>query len=258
MTSSPAVIALIPARAGSKRVVGKNTRALAGHPLVAYTIAAALESRVFQAVVVSTDSPETAAVARHYGAEVPFLRPPAFAMDLSPDIDWVRHTLATLREAGRSFEAFSILRPTSPFRGAGAVRRAWTQFLGEEGIDSVRAVERCKQHPGKMWVVDGRRIRPLLSGGPANPPWHSMAYQALAPVYVQNASLEIAWTRVPLEQGTIAGTVIAPFFTEGYEGVDLNDERDWWYAEHLLANGNAALPAITVQPLASQSTPTPF
>ena len=82
MTSSPTVIALIPARAGSKRVVGKNTRALAGHPLVAYTIAAALESKVFQAVVVSTDSPETAAVARHYGAEVPFLRPIVVAMDL--------------------------------------------------------------------------------------------------------------------------------------------------------------------------------
>jgi CMP-N,N'-diacetyllegionaminic acid synthase len=72
-------------------------------------------------------------------------------------------------------------------------------------------------------------------------------------VYIQNASLEIAWTRVPLEQGTIAGTVIAPFFTEGREGVDLNDSHDWWYAEHLIASGEAVLPAVkipapTVQP----------
>lgn len=257
MTRSPSVIALVPARAGSKRLAGKNTRALAGHPLLAYTVTAALDSRVFQTVVVSTESAETAAIAQHYGAEVPLLRPAEFAADLSPDIDWVRHMLAALGSAGRSFDAFSILRPTSPFRGAATIRRGWTQFQGEERIDSMRAVEPCKQHPGKMWVIENRHLRPVLSGGPANPPWHSMAYQALAPVYIQNASLEIAWTRVPLEQGTIAGTTIAPFFTEGYEGVDLNDPRDWRYAEHLVASGEAALPAIGVSAPATPPTPTP-
>lgn len=244
---TPAV-ALIPARSGSKRLAGKNIRPLAGHPLLAYTVTAAVESGVFSAAIVSTDSSETAAIARHYGAEVPFLRPVELADDLSPDIEWVRYTLLELRSQGRSFEAFSILRPTSPFRGAVAIRRAWAQFLREDGIDSLRAIERCKQHPGKMWVVDGDRLRPLQSGGPANPPWHSMAYQALPPVYVQNASLELAWTRVPLEQGTIAGTIVAPFFTEGHEGVDLNDERDWWFAEHLISTGAARLPDPRVQP----------
>ncbi len=258
MTRSPSFIALVPARAGSKRLAGKNTRPLAGHPLLAYTIAAALESGVFQTVLVSTDSAETAGIARHYGAEVPFLRPADFAADLSPDIDWVRHTLVTLRGTGRSFDAFSILRPTSPFRGAGAIRRAWAQFKGEEEIDSIRAVERCKQHPGKMWVLEDQRMRPLLSGGPAKPPWHSMAYQALPPVYIQNASLEMAWSRVLFEQDTISGVSVAPFFTEGYEGVDLNDSRDWWYAEHLVASGAAALPTITVPAHAAQPTSIPF
>ncbi|MEA2723518.1 MAG: CMP-N,N-diacetyllegionaminic acid synthase [Gemmatimonadales bacterium] len=256
MTRSPSVIALIPARAGSKRLAGKNVRPLAGHPLLAYTISAALESRVFQTVMVSTESASTAAIARHYGAEVPFLRPAEFAADLSPDIDWVSHALTALRGAGREFDVFSILRPTSPFRGSGTIRRAWSQFKDEEGIDSIRAVESCKQHPGKMWIVENRRMRPLLSGGPLNPPWHSMAYQALTPVYVQNASLEMAWTRVPLEQRTIAGTVIAPFFTEGREGVDLNDSRDWWYAEHLIASGDATLPSITIPAPTLQPTPT--
>jgi CMP-N,N'-diacetyllegionaminic acid synthase len=249
--TSPSAVALIPARAGSKRVVGKNTRLLAGHPLVAYTIGAAVESGVFRGVVVSTESPATAAIARHYGAEVPFLRPAEFAGDLSPDIEWVRHTLSELRSAGRSFDCFSILRPTSPFRGAETIRRAWAQFLREHEIDSLRAVERCRQHPGKMWVIDGGRMRPLLPGGPVNPPWHSMAYQALPPVFVQNASLELAWTRVPFEQGTIAGTTIAPFLTEGYEGVDLNEPRDWWYAEFLISTGAARLPALTVPPFAA-------
>jgi CMP-N-acetylneuraminic acid synthetase len=258
VTLAPSVIALVPARAGSKRLAGKNTRPLAGHPLLAYTIAAALESGVFSAVVVSTESSETADIARYYGAEVPFLRPTEFASDLSPDIEWVRHALVALRDGGRSFSAFSILRPTSPFRGAGTIRRAWTQFKGEEGIDSMRAVERCKQHPGKMWVIEGRRMRPLLGGGPADPPWHSMAYQALAPVYIQNASMEMAWTKVPFEQGTISGAIVAPFFTEGYEGVDLNDARDWWYAEHLVASGDAALPKISVPAHTSQPTSASF
>jgi hypothetical protein len=89
MTPDPIAVALIPARQGSKRVPGKNVRLLNGHPMLAYTIAPALESGVFDAVVVSTDSEETAAIAREYGAEVPFLRPAAFATDTSPDIEWV-------------------------------------------------------------------------------------------------------------------------------------------------------------------------
>ena len=84
----PSSVAFIPARQGSKRVPGKNVRPLDGHPLLAYTIAAALESGVFGSVIVSTDSEEVAAIARHYGAEVPFLRPAVFAGDMSPDIEW--------------------------------------------------------------------------------------------------------------------------------------------------------------------------
>ena len=252
--SSLTTVALIPARAGSKRLAGKNVRPLAGHPLLAYSIAAARDSGIFSTVVVSTDSEPIAEIARHYGAEVPFLRPREMAGDLSPDIEWVRHALEQLRAEGREFHCFSILRPTSPFRSAATVRRAWSRFDGRPEIDSLRAVELCRQHPGKMWRVEGDRLVPLLAGGPARPPWHSMAYQALPQVFVQNASLEIAWTRVPLEDGTIAGTRIVPFFTEGYEGTDLNDERDWLYAEQLVASGAATLPTITQAPLTPQTT----
>jgi CMP-N-acetylneuraminic acid synthetase len=246
-------VALVPARAGSKRLQGKNVRPLAGHPLIAYTITAALDSGVFEAVIVSTDSADIAAIARHYGAEVPQLRPAELAGDLSPDIGWVRHTLSYLRDEGRAYECFSILRPTSPFRTGATIRRAWECFGGQRNIDSLRAVERCKQHPGKMWRRLGDRIVPLLDGGPVDPPWHSMAYQSLPEVLVQNASLEIAWSRVPLEDGSIAGTRIIPFFTEGYEGVDLNDLKDWWYAEHIAASGQAALQPVTRAPYQSLS-----
>lgn len=244
----PSVIALIPARAGSKRMPGKNIRLLAGHPLIAYTIAAAGESGIFSAIVVSTDSEKIAAIARNYGAEVPFLRPAEFAGDLSPDIEFVEYSLKQLRDQGRQYDCFTILRPTSPFRQPETIRRGWQEFLAEESVDSLRAVELCKQHPGKMWVIRGKRMVPLLPLSPPGQPWHSSQYQSLPEVYVQNASLEITWTRVVFQGRTIAGNTLVPFLTEGLEGFDLNDEDDWIVAEHLIATGEAKLPRIGKPP----------
>jgi CMP-N,N'-diacetyllegionaminic acid synthase len=248
----PRCVALIPARQGSKRVPGKNVRLLNGHPLLAYTIVPALESGVFDAVMVSTDSEEVAAIARHYGAEVPFLRPGALAGDTSPDIEWLEHMLRELRQSDRTWDCFSLLRPTSPFRTAGTMRRAWGCFTAQHGVDSLRAIEKCTQHPGKMWVVRGERMFPLLPFGPAEQPWHSTPYQALPLVYVQNASLEIAWTRVVFERRTIAGEVVVPFITDGHEGFDINDPQDWMLAERLLAEGTAALPPVTTAAYAGE------
>ena len=241
-------VALVPARQGSKRVPGKNVRPLGGHPMLAYTIAAARASGVFEAVIVSTESEDIARVARHYGAEVPFLRPAAFAGDTSPDIEWVEHTLATLASSGRPYDCFSLLRPTSPFRTAATLRRAMSLFLAQQGVDSLRAVEKCTEHPGKMWVVRGERMFPLLPFGPAEQPWHSTPYQALPLVYVQNASLEIAWTSVVRDRRTIAGDVVVPFITGGHEGFDINDPVDWLMAERFLADGAVTLEPITVAP----------
>jgi CMP-N,N'-diacetyllegionaminic acid synthase len=245
---APRCVALIPARGGSKRVPGKNIRLLAGHPLLAYTIAAALESGIFESVIVSTESPETAEIARYYGAEIPFMRPTEMAADLSPDIEWVSHALGELDRAGRVSESFSLLRPTSPFRRGETIRRAWARFLAGRDADSLRAVELCRQHPGKMWTVEGDRMRPLLRGEETGVPWHSRPYQALPLVYAQNASLEMAWTRTVRETGSIAGHAIVPFFTEGHEGFDVNEPKDWWYAEHLVATGAATLPPVATEP----------
>ncbi len=246
--SKPSAIALIPARSGSKRVKDKNIRDLGGHPVIAYSICAARQSGVFDAVVVCTDSEHYAGIARHYGAEVPFLRPDDISTATSPDIDFVEMALDRLAEAGREFDCFSILRPTSPFRKAATIGRAWAQFLAAEGVDSLRAVEKCRQHPGKRWVVRGRHMMPLLPMSPAEQPWHSSQYAALPEIYVQNASLEIAWTRVVRDGRTIAGNLLIPFFTEGDEGVDINDQEDWWYAQYLIEQGEAVLPDIDRTP----------
>ena len=242
--NQPTIVALIPARSGSKRVPDKNIRPLAGHPLIAYTIAAAQQSEIFADIIVSTDSEKYAEIAGYYGAEIPFLRPAEIAGDRSPDIEWVESTLQHLQKQGRQYDCFSILRPTSPFRLSKTIRRAWKAFLAETGVDSLRAVEKCTQHPGKMWVVRGRRMTPLLPIGPAEQPWHSSQYHSLPEIYVQNASLEIAWSRVVFEERTIAGNVIMPFFTKAYEGFDVNNPYDWQLAEQLVQNGEAKLPTV--------------
>lgn len=248
MTKMPRAVALIPARSGSKRLIDKNIRPLGAHPLIAYSIRSALESGVFSDVLVLTDSDRYAAIARHYGAAIPFLRAAEISGDKSPDIEWVEFTLRTLAERGETFDCFSILRPTSPFRTAETIRRAWALFLEVKGADSLRAVEKCKQHPGKMWVLRGGWALPLLPLAPEEQPWHSSQYAALPEVYVQNASLEIAWTRVVTAGRTIAGNAIVPFLTEGNEGLDVNDELDWRLAEELLAAGKAQLPQVMRTP----------
>lgn len=244
----PNIVALIPARAGSKRIAGKNVRVLNGHPLMAYTIAAARASAIFDDIIVSTDSEVYAEIARHYSASVPFLRPAEFAGDLSPDIEWLDYTLRRLADEGRAFDCFSILRPTSPFRQPETIQRAWREFSTEPGIDSLRAVEKCRQHPGKMWVVRGKRMTPLMPLSPPELPWHSSQYQALPLVYAQNASLEIGWSRVVFQDHSIAGNVLMPFFTMGYEGFDLNQPNDWLLAEILIARGEAQLPMVPQPP----------
>ena len=247
MTSS--AIALVPARSGSERVPGKNVRPLAGHPLLAYAIESALQSGVFDRVVCSTDSEEIADVARWYGADVPFLRPAEYATSTSPDIEWLGFTLERLEER---YDLFAIVRATNPFRGPAAIRRGLQQLLATPEADSLRAVELVKQHPGKMWLLaeDGRTMRPLLDQASLDVAWHAGQYQALPPVYVQSSAFEIAWARVVPETGTREGRVVAPFFTEGYESLNVDDEEDWERAERLAASGAAVLTVVGRSPYA--------
>ena len=237
----PSTVALVPARSGSQRVPGKNVLPLAGHPLIAYSIAGAQEAGIFDAVVVSTDSEEIAGIARRYGAEVPGLRPAEMSTATSYDIEWVLHVMRD-----RSEEIFAILRPTSPFRTAATIRRAYERLveLGDRA-DSIRAIERARQHPGKMWTVDGELMEPLLPQPEGETPLHSRQYQALPKVYAQNSSLELAWSRVlddPVP--TISGHRVAPFFTEGAEGFSIDYPEDVELAERMLARGDARLPAV--------------
>ncbi len=241
-------VAFIPARSGSKRIVDKNIELLNGHPLIAYTIQAAIDSKVFDSIICATDSELYAEIAKYYGAEVPFLRSSEISEDKSPDIDWVAWILNELIDKGRSYDIFSILRPTSPFRLPSTIQRAWKAFCEEPDADSLRAVEKCKQHPGKMWIIQGKRMFPLLPFTNNYTPWHSSQYASLPEIYSQDASLEIAKSHIALEQNTIAGESIIPFISEGLEGFDINEPEDWLLAEKYLSKGQVKLPIISKPP----------
>lgn len=254
MADRMTIVALIPARAGSKRIPGKNTRLLAGRPLIAYTIAAAQQSGIFSNIEVCTDDEACIDIAGQYG--VAFARR-ELATDDEPDIWWIQMLMLSCPGTIGAADAFAILRPTNPFRTAATIQRAWAQFQ-ESDCHSLRAVQRVLEHPGKMWqLMSDGRMYPLIgrTWPPLQPeyaarmtsedrPWHSLPTQTLPPVFVQNASLEMARSYVVPAFGTISGTRIAPFRTEGYEGVDLNTEADWQHAESLIASGAAVLPPI--------------
>jgi CMP-N,N'-diacetyllegionaminic acid synthase len=239
----PSGIALIPARSGSERVKDKNVRPLAGHPLLAYAVASARQAEIFDRVVCSTDSGKIAEVAQRYGADVPFFRPAELATSTSPDIEWIRFTLDRLDE---HYDLFAIVRATNPFRGPDVLRRGLDQLLATPEADSIRAVERVKQHPGKMWIVEGKLMRPLLDQSHLEIAWHAGQYQALPEIYVQNSALEIAWTRVVSQTGTREGRVVAPFFTRDHEGFNIDDEDDWERARRLLDADEVGLPDVTL------------
>lgn len=209
--SRPPVLALIPARGGSKSIPRKNLLMLAGKPLVAHSIEQALACRHVTRTVVSTDDEEIAAVARDYGAEVPVMRPAELAQDHSTDLDVFRHMLMALRERdGYTCECVVHLRPTGPVRRVERIDAAIEMMLAHADVDSLRSVTWPVQTPYKMWrVVDGY-LHPLLTlEGIAEP--YCQPRQTLPEVFWQNGYVDIVRPRVVLDRGSMCGERILPF-----------------------------------------------
>ena len=237
-------VALIPARSGSKRIKDKNILKINGHPLLAYTIKVAINCKLFDRIVCVTDSREYAKIAEKYGAEVPLLRPKNISHSKSPDIEWVTWIMKILNQKNK-YDIFSILRPTSPLRTIKTIKSAWNKFTKNKKYDSLRAVEKCKQHPGKMWIVKKNLMKPLLSNNREKIPYHSRQYIDLPEIYVQNASLEIAWTKILNKKNpSIAGNRIIPFVTKEGEGFDINNEEDLILIKEFIKNKKFKLPKI--------------
>ncbi len=236
------VVAFIPARGGSERIPGKNIRMLAGHPLIAYAIMGAKHSGIFDSIYVSTESGTIADVANMYGADILF-RPDEFSRSDSPDIQFVKHLISSLRM--KSDDTFVLLRPTNPFRTTQTIKRAWREWAIGQPSDSVRAVSHVKQHPYKMWKIGEKRwMFPMSYRRIEGTPVHDMPTQELPLILVQNGCIQIARAEVVRTFGDYTGETVLPFYTELYEGFDLNTMDDWILAEALIERGLAKLEPI--------------
>ena len=237
------LIALIPARFGSERIKDKNIINLFGHPLIAYAINAAIKTKIFDKILVSTDSLKYKKIAEKYGAEIPFLRPKKISKSFSSDYEWVNYTLKKLEKNDQKFTHFFILRPTNPLRSHNTICNAWNIFKKNKA-DSLRAVEYVKQHPGKMWLKKGKFIKPLLNFKVKKQPSFNNQIKVLPKILVQNASLEISKTEVLKKYKTITGKKILPFFSPSMEGFDINYPEDLVNLRNKIIKKKIKLPLI--------------
>ncbi|HPS32540.1 MAG TPA: acylneuraminate cytidylyltransferase [Anaerolineaceae bacterium] len=236
MVKQPEVLALIPARGGSKGIPRKNIREFAGAPLIAWSIAAALRAETVTRVIVSTDDEEIAAVAREWGAETPFLRPAELAQDDTADYPVFRQALDWLaaHEDYRP-EVVVQLRPTSPVRPLHLVDDAVRLLLAHPDADCVRGVVPSGQNPYKMWKIDAEsgRMLPLLQvEGLAEP--YNAPRQSLPKTYWQTGHIDAIQVSTILEKGSLTGDEIWPLMIDPRYTVDIDTPADWERYERLL------------------------
>lgn len=209
------ILALIPARGGSKGIPRKNLLLVAGKPLIAYSIEHALQSSRINRVMVSTDDEEIASVSKQYGAEVPFMRPAEYAQDLSPDIDVFVHALHWLRdEEGYTPEMVVHLRPPGPVRRVELIDAAIDVLAKHPKADAVRSVTLARQTPFKMWFITQQGNMVPVARLDDVPDSQSLPRQQLPPVYWQNGYVDVLRPRAVLEKHSMWGDHVLPFIVD--------------------------------------------
>ena len=216
------ILAVIPARGGSKRFPGKNITPLKGKPLIAYSIEYAKESRLIEHIYVSTDSKEISAVSEQFGAEV-MPRSVDLAGDFVPTADVLKDVALKLLQNGVDFDAFVLLQPTNPLRPKGLLNEA-IQIMETGKYDSLVAVTRCYKKLGK--IIDNMFV-----------PWNytfGQRSQDMEPLYYENGLLYIIGKGLLL-QGRIFGDTMYPLVVEHPFGeVDIDTKEDMAYAEYMM------------------------
>jgi len=231
------VLAVIPARGGSKSIPRKNIRSLAGYPLIAYSIAAGLAAETVSRVIVSTDDKEIARIAHKYGGEAPFIRPLSLAMDDTPDLPVFEHVLTWLDEnEGYQPQIIVQLRPTSPFRRTWHIDQAVLRLIECPEADAVRTVCVPFQNPFKMWKIDPEGyLQPLIDI--SVPEAYNLPRQVLPDVYWQTGYVDAVWADTILTKHSMTGDAILPLLIGTEEWIDIDSPDDWRRAERLLESG---------------------
>ncbi len=227
MSGKPHVVAIIPARGGSKGLPGKNVRPLAGKPLIAYSVEAAKRSKLVDRVIVTTDDAEIARVAKAHGAEAPFLRPPELAQDLTPTEPVLQHAVEWLETDGYRVDIVLFLQPTDIFRKQAMIDGVIQALLDDPAVDSAFVAYPTHKN---FWRKNGKgftRLAADLSHGPR---------QTREPLYREDTGLACATRASVIKQGKRIGehVVILPNKDDA-SAIDIHTEFDFWLAERVLA-----------------------
>ena len=233
------ILALIPARGGSKGIPRKNIRSFAGYPLIAWSIAAGLQAHTVNRVIVSTDDDEIASVAREYGAETPFIRPHELAQDHTNDLPVFEHALKWLEDI-ESYKPDIViqLRPTSPIRPKDCVDGATKILIENPEADCVRGVVPAGQNPYKMWHFNGynKAMKPLLEMEGIREPYNAPR-QILPSVYWQTGHIDAIRTATITRKHSLTGSMVYPLVIEPHYTVDIDTLAEWAKYESLVYSG---------------------
>lgn len=231
MINGKRVIAVIPARGGSKGLPGKNVRVLCGKPLIAWSIDKAKTSRYLDSILVSTDSTDIAEIARHHGAYVPFLRPDELAGDHASTYEVIRHALAHCRAVDEEeFHYTVLLEPTSPLREDDDVDRMLEVIDGRaDEFDAIVSVGQVSEHPSIMKRLSGERLEPFYRELP-----QTTRRQDNAPAYFPFGVAYIAKTSALLEENTFYTRRCAAFPIKRYQNYEIDDIYDWLCVESVM------------------------
>ena len=237
------VLAIIPARKGSKGIKDKNIRKLNGHPLISYSVCAAKKIKKINRIICTTDSKKIASIARRYGAETPFLRPGKYAKDLSSDFEVFKHCLSWLNEKENYIPDIIVhLRPTSPIRFAKDIKRGLNIILKNPQIDSIRSVSEPFTTPYKMWKTNAKgNLVPLLKLKNNKEPYNT-ARQLLPKIYAQTGTLDFIRNSTIIKKKSMTGKNIYPLFIKQEHFVDIDQVGTLLIAENLIKKTNCIKP----------------
>lgn len=233
MNAKRLVLGLIPARSGSKGLPGKNTRILAGKPLLAHAVDCARASAVVDRIVLSTDSEEIAQVGVAWGAEAPFLRPAELATDEASMLSVVEHAVRTLSEGGWIPDVVVLLQPTSPLRRAEHVRSALSLLLAT-GADSVVSVIEVPRHlsPDYVMRIEQGNLLPFLPSGAV-----VTRRQDARPAFARDGTVYAFWRRTVIEQRSLYGATCRAMVVPPTESLSIDSSEDWAEGERRLTLG---------------------
>ncbi len=228
------LLAIIPARGGSKGVPRKNIKLLGDKPLLWYTYQAAKSSNLFDEILLSTDDEEIASIGKEIGFMVPFLRPIELATDAAKSIDVVIHTLNELQKSNRTYDAVILLQPTSPFREKGIINKSFDIFI-KTGADSLVSVKKVPHQFNPHWVfkVNENNFLSISTGDEEL----ISRRQELPDAYYRDGQIYITTVEVLLNQKAFTGKKLA-YLLNTYEGADINIDAmdDWEKAEEFIMN----------------------